>query len=77
MPRSSDLVIFVLITTDKTDYITPCACARGNYRRTTIENVTWMHSLDLHFLGQFDGENLREAAKLVMDSATQCYISNQ
>ena len=30
MPRSPDLAIFVL-TTDKTDYITPCACARGNY----------------------------------------------
>ena len=29
MPRSPDLAIFVL-TTDKTDHITPCACARGN-----------------------------------------------
>ena len=40
MPRSPDLAIFVLTTdndrqrqttTDKIDYITPCACARGNY----------------------------------------------
>ena len=32
MPRSPelDLAIFVLMT-DKTDYITPCACVRGNY----------------------------------------------
>ena len=36
MPRSPDLAIFVLTTddrrqtTDKTDHITPCACARGN-----------------------------------------------
>ena len=41
-PRSPDLAIFVLTTddrqttdgrqtTDKTDYFTPCACARGNY----------------------------------------------
>ena len=29
IPRSPDLAIFVL-TTDKTDYLTPCACARGN-----------------------------------------------
>ena len=29
-PRSPDLAIFVL-TTDKTDYFTPCACAQGNY----------------------------------------------
>ena len=31
-PRSPDLAIFVLTTTttDKTDYFTPCACARGN-----------------------------------------------
>ena len=29
-PRSPDLAIFVLTTTtDKTDYFTPCACARG------------------------------------------------
>ena len=30
MPRSPDLAIFVLTTTDKTDYFTPSACARGN-----------------------------------------------
>ena len=31
MLRSPDLAIFVLMTTtDKTDYFTPCACARGN-----------------------------------------------
>ena len=40
MPRSPDLAILVLTTdrqttdrrqtTDKTDHITPCACARGN-----------------------------------------------
>ena len=36
VPRSPDLAIFVLTTddrqtTDKTDHITPCACARGKY----------------------------------------------
>ena len=31
MPRSPDPVIFVLTTTDTTDYFTPCAYARGNY----------------------------------------------
>ena len=37
MPRSRDLVIFILTTTMmtttdiQTDYFTPCACAQGNY----------------------------------------------
>ena len=30
MPTSPDLVIFVRTKIDKTDYITPCACAWGN-----------------------------------------------
>jgi hypothetical protein len=32
MPRCSDLAIFVVTDrqTDRTDYFTPCACARGN-----------------------------------------------
>ena len=27
MPESSDLAVFVLMMTDKTDYFTPCACS--------------------------------------------------
>ena len=30
MPRSSKVAFFVLTTTDRTDYMTPCTCARGN-----------------------------------------------
>ena len=49
MPRSSDLAIFVLTTdrrqtTDKTDHITPCACARGNNMiawHSFIEDIPW------------------------------------
>ena len=48
MPRSPDLAIFVLTTddrqtdrqtTDKTDHITPCACARGNYCLSVLAHV--------------------------------------
>ena len=43
MSRSPDLAIFVLTTdrqtTDKTDHITPCACARGNNTCTALFTV--------------------------------------
>ena len=41
MPRSPDLAIFVLTDNDDSDYITPCACARGN-------NIPWPAGLMGH-----------------------------
>ena len=43
MPRSLDLAIFVLTTTDKTNYIAPCACTRGN-KNDSIHKYVLLHN---------------------------------
>ena len=56
-PRSPDLAIFVLTdddrrrqtTTDKTDYFTPCACARGKNNQKQVQIPCGLSTLPLWY----------------------------